>query len=88
MNLNKDASSWAKVIPKSVIAHSSPQAAENVLAMALEDIGKMDFEIVRLKRLLMAARRYADGYAENKRNHPQARDGAINLSQQIAAALT
>lgn len=41
MNLNKDLSSWAQVSAKTVITMSSPQAAENVLTMALEDIQRL-----------------------------------------------
>lgn len=51
MNLHKDPSSWVKVSPKFALQGSAAQA-ENVLQMALDDIGRLDAEIVRLRAAL------------------------------------
>lgn len=37
----------------------------------------------KIYTLLLTAKRYVEGYAENKNNHPQARDGARDLIRQI-----
>jgi hypothetical protein len=45
-------------------------------------------EEVVVRGLLMSARRYVDGYAENENNHPQARGAARSLIEDINSALS
>lgn len=74
MNLNKDASSWARVVPKSVIAGSTAQA-ENVLTMALFDIQKLDAENKRLRKALY---QIAAGHGCTKPQLREAAQDALN----------
>ena len=47
MNLNKDPSSWARVVPDAALQGSRAQQV-NVLQMAIEDIAKLSTELDRL----------------------------------------
>lgn len=51
MNLHKDPSSWVRVSPQHALNGSKAQG-ENVLKMAVDDIGRMDTEIQRLRKAL------------------------------------
>lgn len=51
MNLNKDASSWAKVVPDAFLTGSIVQA-RNVIEMAVQDIAKQDAEITRQEKVI------------------------------------
>lgn len=66
MNLNKDPESWARVAPDAVIDGSKAQA-ENVLRMALEDIGRLGNEVDRLRNLVRGA--YNEGFSQGMREH-------------------
>lgn len=54
MNLNKDPSSWARVVPEIVLAGSRAQQLY-VMQMAIEDIGTLSTEIERLRRVALTA---------------------------------
>lgn len=54
MNLNKDPESWARVSPEAVLSGSEAQRA-NVLAMAKQDIARLDAELRRAKKALGVA---------------------------------
>lgn len=49
MNLNKDPESWARVSPEAALGGSKAQG-ENVLKMAIEDIGRLHAELQQAKK--------------------------------------
>jgi endonuclease/exonuclease/phosphatase family metal-dependent hydrolase len=69
-NMNKDAESWARVMPRAVVDGSVEQA-RNVLAMALADIRTQAAEIDRLQAVTRRALAIAD---ERGRENVELRD--------------
>lgn len=56
-------------------------AVSNAAFQATVDANRARTE--KLRGLLMSASRYVEGYAENDKNHPQARDSALELLADI-----